>query len=88
MPVIRLTWDNPPDLDDPTVAAREDIAVSLQRRIGKWAIVAWCDRAARAASIVERVNDGREYGDGFEATARRVGNQHRVYARSVGTNQD
>lgn len=88
MPVVRLTWDTPPDDDDPSSPAREDVAASLRRRPEKWAIVAWCDRAARAASIVERIGDGREYGDGFEATARRVGNQHRVYARSVGTNQD
>jgi hypothetical protein len=76
-----LTFETPPETDNPYALTRDDIAKLLLERPGNWAIVARHDRAARATAMVERVMLGREYGEGFEATARRVGNEHRVYAR-------
>lgn len=76
-----LTWEDPPSGDSPAVPTRQEIAGELAVRFGRWAVVARHDRAARAAAHVERILDGREYGQGFEAVARRVGNEHRVYAR-------
>lgn len=75
-----LTWENPPEFDDSTVPTKADIAKGLMRRRGKWAIVARVDRAARAATMVDRINTGREYGEGYAAMARQVGREHRVYA--------
>lgn len=62
---------------------REQIAEALSRAPQHWAVVLRADRAVRAASAVERINTGREYGEGFEAVARRAGPEHRVYARCV-----
>lgn len=76
-----VTWEVPPDGDLPGVPSRGDIARALKRRPGVWAIVARHDRVLRAESQVSRIGDGREYGEGFEALHRRVGNEHRVYAR-------
>lgn len=81
MASVRLPWEEPPANDSPDVPTANDIASSLARRPGKWAIVAFCDRAARATAMADRINSGREYGAGYDAVARRVGNQHRVYAR-------
>ena len=82
--VVRLTWEEPPGADDPATPTREDIAGALCKRAGRWAVVGRHDRAARAASHVERINSGREYGAGFDAVHRRVGPEHRVYARKAG----
>ena len=85
-----LTFEQPPRTDVPTVPTREEIADALRERRSShpaaqsWAIVLRCDRAARAAAAVERITSGKEYGAGFEAVARRVGPEHRVYARFVG----
>jgi hypothetical protein len=76
-----LLWGDPPDSDDLRVPTRGEIAAVLARRRGEWAIVARHDRAARAAAHVGRITAGREYGGGYEAEARRSGNEHRVYAR-------
>jgi hypothetical protein len=84
MSTARLTWQNPPDLDDPSVPTRTEIAAALASKPSRWAIVARHDRAVRAAGHVDRINSGREYGAGFEATARIIGNEHRVYARHIG----
>lgn len=79
-----LAFENPPRDDVPTVPTREEIGQELRDNRRKWAIVLRCDRAARAASAVDRITSGKEYGAGFEAVARRVGPEHRVYARFVG----
>lgn len=78
-----LTFENPPAEDDPSVPSREQVAAALTRRAGKWAVVARQDRLVRAEGHVERINAGREYGAGFEALVRKVGSEHRVYARKV-----
>lgn len=77
------SWGNPPTVDDPRVPTRDEIAAALTRRRCEWAIVARHDRAARAAAHVGRITAGREYGGGYEAVARRIGNEHRVYARKA-----
>lgn len=76
-----LSWETPPRGDDASVPSRDEIGAALAARRGQWAIVARHDRAARAAAHADRVNEGREYGGGFDAVVRRVGNEHRVYAR-------
>ena len=79
-----VEWENPPTGDDPYMPTREEIGKALTHSAGRWAVVARHDRAARAATHVERIENGREYGPGFAAVARRVGNEHRVYARYIG----
>lgn len=79
-----ITFENPPAEDDPFTPSRDDVAKELIANRRRWAVVARHDRAARAATHVDRIADGREYGEPFEAVARRVGNEHRVYARYVG----
>jgi hypothetical protein len=76
-----LSFEDPPGMDDASVPTREEIGAALTVKRGHWAIVARHDRAARAESHAERINAGREYGAGFDALVRRVGNEHRVYAR-------
>lgn len=69
-----------PDRDEaaPTSAV---IATALAGRSGEWAIVAICDRQARADALVGRISSGKEYGAGYSAVVRKVGGQIRVYAR-------
>jgi hypothetical protein len=76
-----LTFEEPPATDSPTLPTREEIRAALDARPGEWAVVSRHDRAARAAGHVERIMSGREYGAGYVALARRVGNEHRVYAQ-------
>lgn len=83
MPPTRVEWQDPPADDDASLPTREALAAALRKRPGKWAIVARVDRAARAESTRDRIESGREYGPGFEAVIRRVGNEHRVYARLI-----
>jgi hypothetical protein len=78
-----LTFENPPAEDDPSVPTRDEVAAALKRRAGKWAVVARQDRLVRAEAHVDRINSGREYGGGFEGLVRKVGSEHRVYARWV-----
>ncbi len=78
-----LTFETPPKHDDPTTPSREQIAEALTARPGEWAVVARHDRAARASAHGDRINTGTEYGAGFKAVVRRVGNEHRVYARKL-----
>lgn len=80
-----ITFENPPAADEPQIPSRSEIAAALTKRSGKWAVVARHDRSSRAAAQAERINSGREYGTGFEAVARQVGPDHRVYARFVAT---
>jgi hypothetical protein len=78
-----ITWETPPEGDDPTIPTREEIAAALTRRAGRWAVVARQDRLVRAEGHADRINSGREYGAGFEGLVRKVGSEHRVYARKV-----
>ncbi len=81
MAPTRIEWAEVPAHDDDSTPTREAIAAGLAKRPGKWAIVGRHDRAARAETHSDRIESGREYGNGFESIVRRVGNQHLVYAR-------
>jgi hypothetical protein len=81
---MRLTFETLPAQNDPTVLTKAEIAEQLARVVDCWAIVARHDRYARAEAHAARVNDGREYGEGFEAEVRQIGSEHRVYARKAG----
>lgn len=80
---MALTFETPPTKDDPSTPTRDDVAAALTARTGEWAVVGRVDRAARAEAMAERITSGREYGPGFTALVRRVGNEHRVYARKL-----
>lgn len=77
-----LTFEEPPERDAPA-PTHTQIAQALTRRPGRWAVVYRADRLARAERTVESINSGLLYGDGFEALARKVGAECRVYARKV-----
>ena len=78
-----VSWENPPRAHDAYVQTREEVGKELASNPGEWACVARHDRAARAETHVGRIESGREYGQGFEAVYRQIGNEHRVYARKV-----
>lgn len=77
-----LTFEEPPANTDRTLT-REDIAAELTARRGQWAVVARPDRMARAEALAERINGGKEYGQGFAATIRKIGGEIRVYAQRL-----
>lgn len=79
-----VSWEKPPRAHTYHVQTREEIGKELAANPAEWACVARHDRAARAQTHVDRIVYGREYGSGFEAVYRQVGNEHRVYARKVG----
>jgi hypothetical protein len=82
--IVSLQFDLPHNPAPSTGFAREDIAYTLKTNAKSWAIVARHDRMARAETMADRITDGREYGDGFEAQVVKVGSEIRVYARYVG----
>jgi hypothetical protein len=77
-----LTFEEPRPNSD-RVLTREDIARELTERRGAWAVVARPDRMARAETLAERINTGKEYGQGFAATVRKYGAEIRVYAQKI-----
>lgn len=79
MPLIE--WAEPPADDDASIATKRETAEALAKRPGKFAIVGRHDRATRAMAHAQRINLNREYGTGYAAVVRRIGNQHLVYAR-------
>ena len=83
MTLTRLTWEPVPPESDPTVLSKAQIATELAQHPGRSAIVARHDRASRAAGHAERINDGREFGQGFRAEAKQIGSEHRVYAWAI-----
>lgn len=82
MSVIR--WEDPPDsmsYDWPCIAA------DLKMRPGVWAIVAVPRNAGLAGQMAKHIRQSAYeamHGAQFEATARTVEAEHRVYARYVG----
>ena len=76
-----LTFENPPV--GLRILSREETAEELRARPGEWAVVSRPDRVARAETTAERINAGREYGEGFEARVVAAGDRAdvRVYAR-------
>jgi hypothetical protein len=79
---MALTFERPPQSTD-HVMSRGDIAAELKSRPGEWAVVMRPDRMARAETTEARINDGREYGAGYQATVRKIGAEIRVYARFI-----
>lgn len=81
---MALTFEQPPT-NESLVMSREDIGAELASRPGEWAVVSRPDRVARGEATAQRINEGREYGPGFEATVRAAGDRSdvRVYARKV-----
>jgi hypothetical protein len=80
---MHLTFENPPACDTDETLTREQIAWELRTNRGDWAIVARPDRRERAERIAERIESGREYGQGFVALVRKVGGEFRVYSQAV-----
>ncbi len=76
----RLIFEPVPATDDPTILSKADITAALKARPGKSARIASHDRRTRAEAHALRINDGREYGDGFSAIARQIGGDHIVFA--------
>lgn len=79
-----LTFETPPK--SLRVLTRDETAAELQARPREWAVVSRPDRVARAQSTADRINDGREYGAGYEARVVAAGDRSdvRVYARFTG----
>ncbi len=84
MAVIR--WEEPPGIKGGPVHDWAAIAAALRSRPGQWAVVAVCRNQATAGSTAQGVRRGKYevLGPGFEAKARTVDGEPRVYARYVG----
>lgn len=82
MTIEFLFVDVPPP-NRATIYHRDEIAKALAAHAGKWTIVARPDRQARADTIVDRINSGREYGPDHAATIRRHGGEFHVYASKL-----
>lgn len=88
---IKIAWENPPpaghgsNTNDPYAA----FADALRGRPGDWAVLKEFPRthAKRGWSLASRINQGRgiSWSSGtFEAAARTVGDQVKVYVRYTG----
>jgi len=84
----RLTWEPPPQPDrvkrHPWM---QGAAAKLKRRKGEWAHVATYDTPQSAASVAYLIRAGSRHfapAGAFEAKARTVDGERRVYARYVG----
>jgi len=84
-----MKWEDPPSLprvDPPGV--HSNIAAELKNRPGNWALVGTYAAASVSSSMAYQIRTGRlpTYlpTGSFEAKARTVGREHRVYARYVG----
>jgi hypothetical protein len=80
---LGLTKENPPTHHSAYVPTREEIAKVLEANPGESFVVGTHDRASRAETMRDRINEGREYGAGFWAVYRQVGRDHKVYAQKV-----
>lgn len=85
-----ISWEQPPaGRDKPiTRTAWGPIVAELRTRPGEWAVVAVKPTAAAAATVAAHMRRGIYTGMSrgeFEAMARTVDGEYRVYARYVGT---
>lgn len=85
----RMIWEDPPYRSGPTSRTNHGVAATrLRRRPGRWGVVATYVTASSAASAANMVRTGKTASytpaGAFEATARTVDGEHRVYARYVG----
>lgn len=85
-----IRWEEPPA---PTrwgmpVANHADVAAKLRERPGRWAIVSVYSTHVSALSVAYQIRSGKLAAyrpkGAFEASARTVDGEHRVYARFVG----
>lgn len=83
----RIRWEDPP----PPLGGRSqdrvhaDLAARLRKRPRQWGMIGTYARANTAASTAQMIRNARlgAYGPAgtYEAVARTVGGEHRVYAR-------
>lgn len=86
----RVKWEEPPGGGDGRRdgVAHKPLADALKRKPGKWAHILTYERARTSGSIAGIIRDGKasawQPAGHFEATANKVGEEYRVYARYVG----
>lgn len=82
-----VRWEDPPPRRTSDVYDWDGIADALMARPGQWALVVVCPNTATAGSTARHIRNGlyeaMPRGD-FDATARTVDGEARVYARYVG----
>jgi hypothetical protein len=82
-----LRWEEPPARRNGVVRDWVAIAADLKAQPGEWAIIAVCVNQPLAGQTARQVRDSSYAAlrDGrYEAKARSVDGEHRVYARYVG----
>jgi hypothetical protein len=84
--VSDLQWEAPPPRPDRQNRDWPAIATALKGRPGDWLVAATCPTVNTAAVIAHHVRAGKypAVAEGFEAVARTVYGEHRVYVRYVG----
>jgi hypothetical protein len=86
----RLRFEQPPAKTYRTanISESEKAANKLRQRPDEWACIAIYDKGPTANTFAHQIRHGQipafKPEGSFEATARAVGNEHRVYARYVG----
>lgn len=83
---MTLRWEEPPEQKGGPVHDWRAIGEALRSRPNEWAMAVICRNSATAGSTALLIRRGRydALGSGFEAVARTVGGEARVYARYVG----
>lgn len=78
-----LRWEDPPPRGGSDRYDWSEIADDLVENQGRWALVAIAPNASTAGQMARRIRDGLydAMPRGFEATARTVDGEARVYAR-------
>ena len=83
-PIIR--WEDPPPRRTSDVYDWEAISMELKACPGNWALVVICPNTATAGSTARHIRNGlyEPLRAGFDAVARTIDGEARVYARYVG----
>jgi hypothetical protein len=81
-------FEDPPPARDSRRGMQQEAAKLLRETPGKWAVVTLCSNGGSARSMARTIRQGATktwlpVGD-FEAVARTVDGEHRVYARYLG----
>lgn len=81
-----IRWEEPPPRRHGQVHDWAAIGEKLRSKPNEWAVVAVCLNQATAGSTARYVREGKyqKLGPGFDAVARTVNGEARVYARYVG----
>lgn len=84
----KIVWEAPPATVKRPRVDHVAKAETLKTRPGEWGIVATYDSSSIAASVAQGIRGGTTNAwkprGAYEATARTVEKEHRVYARYVG----